>query len=68
MSEQKSKDLEFETLEKLVKGKKPVIIFTRNGYRLTGTIRDYDSNVIIANIGGERMMIYRDNISSINLG
>lgn len=67
MSEQKQKDLEFEQLGKLVKSKKTVIIFTRNGYQLKGTIQDYDSNVIIGNMSGERQMIYRDNISSILL-
>lgn len=61
------KDLEFEQLDKLVKTKKTVTIFTRNGYRLTGTVQDYDSNVIIANVNSERQMIYRDNISSILL-
>lgn len=67
MDEMKSVDLEFDQLEKLVKSKKQVVIFFCNGYQLRAVIHEYDANVMIVTVNDKRMMVYRQNISSITL-
>lgn len=67
MNEQNTTDLEFEQLEKLVKSKKTVKIYLRNGYQMNAVIEKFDSNVIIVTANNKRMMLYRQNLSSIDL-
>lgn len=67
MDDQKTIDLEFMHLESLVKSQKTVTIFTCNGYQMKAVINDFDSNVIIATVNGQRQMVYRHNVSGITL-
>lgn len=67
MDEQEMVDLEFDWLERLVKSKRTVKIYMRTGYAMFAVIEAFDANVLIVKAKDKRMMLYRQNLSSIDL-
>ena len=60
-------ELEQTILNKAVEEKLKVRVVIVNGYKMVCTIEDFDSNVILCRCGGERKMVYRHAVSTIEL-
>lgn len=58
-------NLEEKILQDLVDAGADVRIITTNGYQTKATVIDFDSEVIIAQVDGERWMVYRHAVSTI---
>ena len=61
----KPKDVQDSTLEKFKKNKTPVNIFLINGIKLLGTIKDFDTYVVILDYKGQEQMIFKHSISTV---
>lgn len=58
-------NLEEKILQELVDAGAEVRIITTNGFQTKATIIDFDYEVIIAKVDGERWMLYRHAVSTI---
>lgn len=52
-------------LGKLREERKPVAIFTTNGYQMKGLVLAYDQNVVVLNDSGKQQIIFKSAISTI---
>ena len=57
--------LEARMLEKAIESGRKVKIFLSTGYFAMATVKDYDCNVIVADVKGEEWVIYRHSVSTI---
>lgn len=57
--------LEARTLDAAIESGKAVKIIMVNGYQATATILDFDCNVILARVNGQKWMVYRHAVSTI---
>lgn len=62
---QKILNLQDSFLNSTRKDKTPVTVFLVNGFQLRGTVRGFDSFVVILDSEGKQQMIYKHAISTL---
>lgn len=62
---QKSQNLQDSFLNQARRERMPVTLFLMNGFQLRGTIRGFDSFVVMVDSDGKQQMIYKHAISTV---
>ena len=62
---QKMLNLQDSFLNSTRKDKTPVTVFLVNGFQLRGTVRGFDSFVVVLDSEGKQQMIYKHAISTV---
>lgn len=62
---QKTQNLQDLFLNQARRDRQPVTVFLMNGFQLKGTVRGFDSFVVIFDCEGKQQMIYKHAISTI---
>ena len=62
---QKMLNLQDSFLNSTRKDKTPVTVFLVNGFQLRGTVRGFDSFVVVLDSEGKQQMIYKHAISTL---
>lgn len=60
--------LEEILLQEAVEHGKEVKIFLKNGYQMDAVIIDFDCNVLLCRVRGEKQMVYISAVSTVVLG
>ena len=61
----RQKEVQDTILEKYKKQQVPVNIFLINGIKLLGSIKDFDTYVVILDYKGQEQMVFKHSISTI---
>ena len=63
----RQKEVQDTILEKYKKQQVPVNIFLINGIKLLGSIKDFDTYVVILDYKGQEQMVFKHSISTISI-